>query len=60
MILLPIFPSIHSTVAPSYAWARFVTRLYTSLLQFWIVVYRIFASFRATNSTTAQCKDSDE
>ena len=30
--------SLHSTVAPSYAYARFVTKLYTSLLQFCIVV----------------------
>src|SRR5258708_12278527 len=34
----PVFASIHSTVEFSYAWARFVTRLYTSFDQFWIVV----------------------
>ena len=34
----PMLPSIHSIVAPSWATARLVTRLYTLFDQFWIVV----------------------
>src|SRR5271157_1076398 len=36
--LAPMLPSTHSTMASLYAAARLVTRLYTSLDQFWIVV----------------------
>src|SRR6476469_9424367 len=36
--LEPMLPSIHSIVAPSAAVARLVTRLYTLLDQFWMVV----------------------
>src|SRR6266540_7026857 len=56
----PRFPSTHSMVAPSYATARFVTRLYTLFDQFWIVVYRQRASRFTMISTTAECSESDE
>src|SRR5687767_3850355 len=36
--LEPMLPSTHSIVAPSCATARLVTRLYTLLDQFWMVV----------------------
>src|SRR3954463_8632881 len=36
--LEPRLPSIHSMVAPSWQTARLVTRLYTLVDQFWIVV----------------------
>src|ERR1700759_3143352 len=55
----PMFPSIHSIVAPSWQTARLVTRLYTLLDQFWIVVYRHRAFFLTTISTTALCSESD-
>ena len=56
----PRFPSTHSIVAPSYATARFVTRLYTLFDQFWIVVYRCRPPFLTMISTTAECSESDE
>ena len=36
--LLPMLPSTHSMVASSYATARLVTKLYTLVDQFWMVV----------------------
>src|SRR5919108_4505409 len=54
----PRLPSTHSMVALSYATARFVTRLYTFVDQFWIVVYRQRAPFLAISSTTAECSES--
>src|ERR687886_2077396 len=43
--LEPRLPSIHSIVAPSWHTARLVTRLYTLVDQFWMVVYRQRAFF---------------
>ena len=54
-----MLPSIHSIVAPCWATARLVTRLYTLFDQFWIVVYRQRASFFTMISTTAECSESD-
>ena len=56
----PRLPSIHSMVPPSWQTARLVTRLYTLVDQFWIVVYRHRAFFFTTISTTAECSESDE
>src|ERR1041384_992646 len=53
----PMFPSTHSIVAPSCATARLVTRLYTLLDQFWMVVYRQRPPFLTMISTTAECKE---
>ena len=36
--LEPMLPSIHSIVAPASQVARLVTRLYTLVDQFWMVV----------------------
>src|SRR5881227_245902 len=58
--LEPMLPSIHSIVAPSWATARLVTRLYTLFDQFWIVVYRHRAFFFTMISTTAEWSESDE
>src|SRR5215213_4688483 len=58
--LEPMLPSTHSIVAPSWATARLVTRLYTLFDQFWIVVYRQRAFFLTMISTTAECSESDE
>src|SRR5919199_2945705 len=58
--LEPMLPSIHSMVAPSCAAARLVTRLYTLVDQFWIVVYRHRAFFFTMISTTAECSESLE
>jgi hypothetical protein len=58
--LEPMLPSIHSMVAPSSHLARLVTRLYTLFDQFWIVVYRQWASFFTMISTTAECSESEE
>src|SRR5690242_2054278 len=58
--LEPMLPSTHSIVAPSCATARLVTRLYTLVDQFWIVVYRQRAFFFTMISTTALCNESDE
>src|SRR5215475_6070007 len=58
--LEPMFPSIHSMVAPACAIARLVTRLYTLFDQFWIVVYRQRAPFLTMISTTAECSESEE
>src|SRR5437763_7339187 len=55
--LEPRLPSTHSMVAPSSAFARLVTRLYTLFDQFWIVVYRQRAFFLTTISTTAECSE---
>ena len=55
-----MLPSIHSMVAPAWATARLVTRLYTLFDQFWIVVYRQWASFFTMISTTAECSESEE
>src|ERR1700750_1186852 len=57
--LEPMLPSTHSMVAPSWATARLVTRLYTLFDQFWIVVYRQRAFFLTMISTTAECSESD-
>ncbi len=54
-----MFPSIHSIVAPRWAMARLVTRLYTLFDQFWIVVYRQRAPDFTMISTTAECSESD-
>src|SRR3990172_493333 len=56
----PRLPSTHSMTASSYATARFVTRLYTFVDQFWIVVYRTRAPFCTMISTTALCSESVE
>src|SRR5919108_5669516 len=56
--LEPRLPSIHSIVAPSCATARLVTRLYTLVDQFWIVVYRHRAPGLTMISTTAECSES--
>src|SRR3972149_42171 len=56
----PRFPSTHSMTASSYATARFVTRLYTFVDQFWIVVYRTRAPFCTMISSTALCSESVE
>src|SRR4029450_5807494 len=56
--LEPRLPSIHSIVAPSWQTARLVTRLYTLVDQFWIVVYRHRPFFFTTISTTAECSES--
>jgi len=53
----PMLPSTHSTVARRCATARFVTRLKMLFDQFWIVVYRMYASSSATSSTTAECSE---
>ncbi len=47
--------SIHLISASSCARPRLVTRLKTFELQFWTVMYWIFAPFMATSSTTALC-----
>ncbi len=53
-----MLPSTHSITASSSATARLVTRLYTLVDQFWIVVYRTRAPFFALISTTAECSES--
>src|ERR671920_1560343 len=58
--LEPMLPSTHSMVAPSSQMARLVTRLYTLLDQFWMVVYRTRAPFFTMISTTAECSESLE
>src|ERR1043165_3595773 len=56
--LEPMLPSTHSMVAPCWATARLVTRLYTLFDQFWMVVYRQRASFFTMISTPAECSES--
>src|SRR5205823_8439518 len=46
----PRLISIHSTEAPAWTEARFVTRLSTSLEKFWRAMYRTCAPGRATTS----------
>jgi hypothetical protein len=54
----PMLPSTHSITASSWAAARLVTRLYTLVDQFWMVVYRTRDPFLAMISTTAECRES--
>src|SRR5689334_17124238 len=58
--LEPRLPSIHSIVAPSRHTARLVTRLYTLVDQYWIMVYRQRAFFLTMISAAAECSESEE
>src|SRR5690625_7655145 len=57
--LEPMLPSTHSLEPPCSTVVRLVTRLYTLFDQFWMVVYRTWASFFTTISTTAAFSQSD-
>ena len=55
--LEPKFPSTHSILPFSWTKVRLVTKLYTLLAQFWIVVYLTCASLCTIISTTAECSE---